>query len=98
MSGLMDWLTGARQAKADARHLRDLYGDRAEAWCETMLASLPRGDARRESVRKIAKALGAAPMGTGQTRSPARGWSVNPVAGTGEACKRSDRRKRPNWA
>ncbi len=97
MSGLLDWLTGARQAKADARHLRDLYGDRAEAWCETMLASLPSNDARRGSVRKIAKALGAT-ASAGPSRSPARVWSVNPVAGTGEACKRSDRRKRPNWA
>ena len=98
MSGLIDWLTGARQAKADARHLRDLYGDRAEAWCETMLASLPRGDARSRSVRKIAKALGIEAVDSGQTHSPARVWSVNPVAGTAEACKRSDQRKRPNWA
>ncbi|HEX4181540.1 MAG TPA: hypothetical protein VHY32_12185 [Caulobacteraceae bacterium] len=70
MGHLMGWLTGARQAKADARHLRALYGDRAEAWCEGVLAALPPGDARRRSVLRIAKALDALPVGARHWAAP----------------------------
>jgi hypothetical protein len=53
----LDWWGASRRARADARHLRDLYGDRAEAWCEGALAGLPRNDPRRRSVQLIAQAL-----------------------------------------
>jgi hypothetical protein len=53
----LDWWGASRRARADARHLRDLYGDRAEAWCEGALAGLPRNDPRRRSVRLIVHAL-----------------------------------------
>jgi len=68
MGCLMAWLGRAgvqtdAEAEADARHLRDLYGARAEAWCAASLAALPPNDARRKSIRKIAAALRAAPNG-----------------------------------
>ena len=53
----------ADAARADARHLRQLYGARAEAWCEAALRALPAGDARRPSIRRIAKALHKVPVG-----------------------------------
>jgi hypothetical protein len=59
MYGLIGWLMGSRRAEADARHLRERYGDRAEAWCVSALRDLPAGDARRKSIRRIAKALHA---------------------------------------
>ena len=52
----------ADAAQADARHLRELYGVRAEAWCEAALRALPAGDARRPSIRRIAKALHGVPL------------------------------------
>ena len=101
MGGLIGWLTGAARAEADARHLRTLYGDQAEAWCAGALAALPPGDARRRSVKRIAKALSAlttdsapaAPIWT----SP-HAWRAKPVAVDNEACERLVSRKRPNWA
>ena len=63
MVGLINWLTEAGKARADARHLRELYGERAEAWCAGVLSALPSGDARRRSIRRIAKALQGVPAG-----------------------------------
>lgn len=57
----MGWLTDAARADADARHLRSLYGARAEAWCAVALGALPPGDPRRRSIRLIAKALRGLP-------------------------------------
>ena len=45
------------QAEADARHLRERYGAKAEAWCEFALTALQPGDPQRRSIRLIAKAL-----------------------------------------
>jgi hypothetical protein len=59
MFGLIGWLTASRRAKADALHLRERYGDRAEAWCAGALRDLPASDARRKSIQRIAKALQA---------------------------------------
>jgi hypothetical protein len=114
MTGWMLWLTGSKQAEADARHLRERYGEHAEAWCAGALAALPAGDARRSSIRQIAKALHRFPSRDlargGQTRED---WTLasssalslqavahraKPVAQADLACERSDRRKRPNWA
>ena len=76
MAGLMGWLgkadpaddQAAAAAQADARHLRDLHGARAEAWCKAALAALPPGDARRGSIRGIIRALRGIPV-TGTCRS-----------------------------
>jgi len=57
MGAVMGWLGQAERAEFDARHLRDLYGARAEAWCASALDALPPGDPRRGSIRLIAKAL-----------------------------------------
>ena len=70
MAGLLGWLIKADPAEAeaeaaagaDARHLRDLHGARAEAWCKAMLAALPPGDARRGSIRAIVRALRHVPV------------------------------------
>jgi len=61
MGGMLGWLANAASAKADARHLRDLYGPRAEAWCAGALGALPPGDPRHRSIRRIAKALRGLP-------------------------------------
>jgi len=62
MGGLMGWLASAVNAEADARHLRELYGPRAEAWCAGALGALAPGDPRRRSIRLIAKALRGLPV------------------------------------
>jgi len=58
----MGWRGDAQRAAADARHLRDLYGARAEAWCANALGALPPGDPRRRSIQLIAKALRGLPV------------------------------------
>ena len=68
MASLLGWRTEARAnpevkaAVADAHHLRDLYGHRAEAWCKAALQALPHGDERRQSIRRIIRALHAVPV------------------------------------
>ena len=98
MGGLLGWLSGARQARADAHHLRELYGDQAKAWCEGMLAALPAGDARRRSILKIVRALEAAPISAISRRPAVHAPGAKPVAAADKACERSGQRKRPNWA
>ncbi len=57
----MGWLTDAARAESDARHLRELYGARAESWCAGALGALAPGDPRRRSIRLIARALRGLP-------------------------------------
>ncbi len=61
MGRMMGWLGNAASADADARHLRDIYGTRAEAWCAGALGALAAGDPRRRSIQRIAKALHGLP-------------------------------------
>ena len=76
MGGLMGWLVAARRAEADARHLRALYGAGAEAWCASALATLPAGDQRCKSIRRIAKALRAMPAASANEASTAAAASL----------------------
>ena len=67
----MDGSADAERADADARHLRDLYGAGAEAWCASALAALPVSDERYRSIRMIAKALRWLPISReGEARTP----------------------------
>ena len=64
MGAMMGWLAGVGRVESDARHLRELYGAEAEAWCASALAALPAGDPRRRSIQLIAKALHHVPAPT----------------------------------
>jgi hypothetical protein len=61
MSAHLGWWGPSTQAQADARRLRGLYGQEAEAWCAFAMAGLAPGDPRRRSIRRIVKALRAVP-------------------------------------
>ncbi len=74
----MGWLADAVSAEADARHLRELYGARAEAWCAGALGALAPGDPRRRSIRLIAKALRGLPAPDASQGPAPRGHVIEP--------------------